>query len=186
MLSTTFPQCEFLLAENSDISSALSKLTEPTAAVPIPKLSVSNMVHSARKHIRRHRHVDESPLNSRVLNSIMLVRVVHVDRIIYLCRAYNTNPGIIRVVIRGHPGFRVKVHPCSGPRLYPSSCPRISPLQPELLSSFASRFNVPLFGRSSDAQPSEDLAERASCEAPAADFCGLIQCPPASAPALLH
>lgn len=37
------------------------------------------MVHSARKHIRRHRHVDESPLNSGVLNSIMLVRAFHTD-----------------------------------------------------------------------------------------------------------
>ncbi|XP_032358737.1 rab3 GTPase-activating protein catalytic subunit isoform X2 [Etheostoma spectabile] len=58
--------------ENSDISSALSKLTEPAATVPISKLSVSNMVHSARKHIRRHRRVDESPLNPDVLSSILL------------------------------------------------------------------------------------------------------------------
>ncbi|XP_037319315.2 rab3 GTPase-activating protein catalytic subunit isoform X1 [Pungitius pungitius] len=58
--------------ENSDISSALSKLTDPTATVPISKLSVSNMVHSARKHIRRHRRIDESPLNTDVLNSILL------------------------------------------------------------------------------------------------------------------
>ncbi|KAM6898865.1 rab3 GTPase-activating protein catalytic subunit isoform 1-T2 [Lycodopsis pacificus] len=58
--------------ENSDISSALSKLTEPTATVPISKLSVSNMVHSARKHIRRHRRIDESPLNTDILNSILL------------------------------------------------------------------------------------------------------------------
>nr|XP_046232617.1 rab3 GTPase-activating protein catalytic subunit isoform X3 [Scatophagus argus] len=58
--------------ENSDISSALSKLTEPAATVPISKLSVSNMVHSARKHIRRHRHLDESPLNTNVLNSVLL------------------------------------------------------------------------------------------------------------------
>ncbi|KAM3591695.1 uncharacterized protein V6R79_005896 [Siganus canaliculatus] len=58
--------------ENSDISSALSKLTEPAATVPISKLSVSNMVHSARKRIRRHRHMDESPLNSDVLNSVLL------------------------------------------------------------------------------------------------------------------
>ncbi|KAM3862415.1 rab3 GTPase-activating protein catalytic subunit isoform 2-T2 [Diretmus argenteus] len=57
--------------ENSDISAALSKLTEP-AAVPIPKLSVSNMVHSARKRIRRHRRVDESPLSTDMLNSILL------------------------------------------------------------------------------------------------------------------
>uniref|UniRef100_A0A673X6E4 Rab3 GTPase-activating protein catalytic subunit n=1 Tax=Salmo trutta TaxID=8032 RepID=A0A673X6E4_SALTR len=52
-------------------SRALSKLTEPTA-VPIPKLSVSNMVHSARKRIRRHRRIDESPLSNDVLNSILL------------------------------------------------------------------------------------------------------------------
>nr|XP_043869718.1 rab3 GTPase-activating protein catalytic subunit isoform X2 [Solea senegalensis] len=58
--------------ENNDISSALSKLTEPTATVPISKLSVSNMVHSARKHIRRHRRNDESPLNTEVLNSVLL------------------------------------------------------------------------------------------------------------------
>lgn len=64
----------YLYAENSDISSALSKLTEPSATVPIHKLSVSNMVHSARKHIRRNRHMDESPLNTGILNSIMLVR----------------------------------------------------------------------------------------------------------------
>ncbi|KAK6315385.1 hypothetical protein J4Q44_G00149140 [Coregonus suidteri] len=51
-----------------DISHALSKLTEPTA-VPIPKLSVSNMVHSARKRIRR---IDKSPLSNDVLNSILL------------------------------------------------------------------------------------------------------------------
>ncbi|CAG5912367.1 unnamed protein product [Menidia menidia] len=58
--------------ESSDLSSALSRLTEPAAAVPITKLSVSSMVHSARKHIRRRRHIDESPLNNDVLNSILL------------------------------------------------------------------------------------------------------------------
>ncbi|XP_051272729.1 rab3 GTPase-activating protein catalytic subunit isoform X2 [Dicentrarchus labrax] len=58
--------------ENSDISSALNKLTEPVAPVPISKLSVSNMVHSARKHIRRHRRIDESPLNTDILNSVLL------------------------------------------------------------------------------------------------------------------
>uniref|UniRef100_A0A8B9KMI4 Rab3 GTPase-activating protein catalytic subunit n=1 Tax=Astyanax mexicanus TaxID=7994 RepID=A0A8B9KMI4_ASTMX len=57
--------------ENTDITQALSKLTEPTS-VPIPKLSVSNMVHSARKRIRRHRRLDQSPLNNDVLNSILL------------------------------------------------------------------------------------------------------------------
>ncbi|XP_048835815.1 rab3 GTPase-activating protein catalytic subunit isoform X1 [Brienomyrus brachyistius] len=56
--------------ENADISQALSKLTEPSA-VPIPKLSVSNMVHSARKRIRRHRRPEESPLNNDVLNSVL-------------------------------------------------------------------------------------------------------------------
>uniref|UniRef100_A0A8C5CA70 Rab3 GTPase-activating protein catalytic subunit n=1 Tax=Gadus morhua TaxID=8049 RepID=A0A8C5CA70_GADMO len=59
--------------ENTDLSAALSKLTEPAAA-PMSKLSVSSMVHSARKHIRRHRRVDESPLSNDVLNSILLVR----------------------------------------------------------------------------------------------------------------
>ncbi|XP_071319577.1 rab3 GTPase-activating protein catalytic subunit [Trachinotus anak] len=58
--------------ENNDISSALSKLTEPAATVPISKLSVSNMMHSARKHIRRHRRTDESPLNTDILNSVLL------------------------------------------------------------------------------------------------------------------
>ncbi|XP_071390489.1 rab3 GTPase-activating protein catalytic subunit isoform X2 [Centroberyx affinis] len=57
--------------ESGDIGAALSKLTEP-AAVPIPKLSVSNMVHSARKRIQRHRRVDESPLSNDMLNSILL------------------------------------------------------------------------------------------------------------------
>ncbi|XP_028991028.1 rab3 GTPase-activating protein catalytic subunit isoform X2 [Betta splendens] len=58
--------------ENNDISAALSKLTEPSTTVPISKLSVSNMVHSARKHIRRHRRIDESPLNTDILNSVLL------------------------------------------------------------------------------------------------------------------
>ncbi|XP_033871211.3 rab3 GTPase-activating protein catalytic subunit-like isoform X1 [Acipenser ruthenus] len=57
--------------ENADISQALSKLTEPTT-VPIHKLSVSSMVHSARKRMRRHRRVEESPLSNEVLNSILL------------------------------------------------------------------------------------------------------------------
>uniref|UniRef100_A0A8D3B965 Rab3 GTPase-activating protein catalytic subunit n=1 Tax=Scophthalmus maximus TaxID=52904 RepID=A0A8D3B965_SCOMX len=68
--------------ENSDISSALSKLTEPAATVPISKLSVSNMVHSARKHIRRRRRNDESPLNTDILNSVLVVRVFHADCLI--------------------------------------------------------------------------------------------------------
>uniref|UniRef100_A0A3Q3AZ99 Rab3 GTPase-activating protein catalytic subunit n=1 Tax=Kryptolebias marmoratus TaxID=37003 RepID=A0A3Q3AZ99_KRYMA len=58
--------------ENNDISSALSKLTEPAATVPLTKLSVSSMVHSARKHIHRRRHIDESPLNIEILNSVLL------------------------------------------------------------------------------------------------------------------
>ncbi|XP_025751573.2 rab3 GTPase-activating protein catalytic subunit [Manacus vitellinus] len=57
--------------EVADITHALSKLTEP-APVPIHKLSVTNMVHSARKKIRKHRGVDESPLNNDVLNTILL------------------------------------------------------------------------------------------------------------------
>ncbi|XP_061861173.1 rab3 GTPase-activating protein catalytic subunit isoform X4 [Colius striatus] len=57
--------------EVADISHALSKLTEP-APVPIHKLSVTNMVHSAKKKIRKHRGVDESPLNNEVLNTILL------------------------------------------------------------------------------------------------------------------
>lgn len=56
----------------ADISHALSRLTEP-APVPIHKLSVTNMVHSAKKKIRKHRGVDESPLNNEVLNAILLV-----------------------------------------------------------------------------------------------------------------
>nr|XP_006117129.1 rab3 GTPase-activating protein catalytic subunit isoform X1 [Pelodiscus sinensis] len=57
--------------EVADITHALSKLTEP-APVPIHKLSVTNMVHSAKKKIRKHRGVDESPLNNEVLSTIML------------------------------------------------------------------------------------------------------------------
>lgn len=60
------------MLEVADITHALSKLTEP-APVPIPKLSVTNMVHSAKKKIRKHRGVDESPLNNDVLNTILLV-----------------------------------------------------------------------------------------------------------------
>ncbi|KAM4697609.1 rab3 GTPase-activating protein catalytic subunit isoform 2-T2 [Rhinophrynus dorsalis] len=56
--------------EVADISQALSKLTEP-APVPIHKLSVTSMVHSARKKIRKHRGADESPLNNEVLNAIL-------------------------------------------------------------------------------------------------------------------
>ncbi|KAM6071107.1 rab3 GTPase-activating protein catalytic subunit isoform 1-T1 [Chlamydotis macqueenii] len=57
--------------EVGDITHALSKLTEP-APVPIHKLSVTNMVHSAKKKIRKHRGVDESPLNNEVLNTVLL------------------------------------------------------------------------------------------------------------------
>ncbi|XP_068102031.1 rab3 GTPase-activating protein catalytic subunit [Hyperolius riggenbachi] len=54
----------------ADISQALSKLTEP-APVPIHKLSVTGMVSSARKKIRKHRRADESPLSHDVLNAIL-------------------------------------------------------------------------------------------------------------------
>ncbi|XP_049583647.1 rab3 GTPase-activating protein catalytic subunit isoform X7 [Syngnathus scovelli] len=57
--------------DTSDISSALSKLTEPTASVPMSKLSVSNMVHNARRHIKRHRVIDDCPLGADVLNCIL-------------------------------------------------------------------------------------------------------------------
>ncbi|KAJ7345818.1 hypothetical protein JRQ81_001768 [Phrynocephalus forsythii] len=57
--------------KDADISHALSKLTEPTP-VPIHKLSVTNMVHTAKKKIRKHRGIDESPLNNEVLNAILL------------------------------------------------------------------------------------------------------------------
>lgn len=39
------------------------------------------MVHSARKHIRRQRQMDESPLNAGILNTILLVRMVCSDYI---------------------------------------------------------------------------------------------------------
>ncbi|KAM7104173.1 rab3 GTPase-activating protein catalytic subunit isoform 2-T2 [Molossus nigricans] len=57
--------------EIADITQALSKLTEP-APVPIHKLSVSNMVHTAKKKIQKHRGIEESPLNNDVLNTILL------------------------------------------------------------------------------------------------------------------
>nr|XP_057938705.1 rab3 GTPase-activating protein catalytic subunit [Doryrhamphus excisus] len=57
--------------KDGDISAALSKLTEPAASVPISKLSVSNMMHNARRHIQRHRLTDESPLSADILNSIL-------------------------------------------------------------------------------------------------------------------
>uniref|UniRef100_A0A8C6Y4T9 Rab3 GTPase-activating protein catalytic subunit n=1 Tax=Naja naja TaxID=35670 RepID=A0A8C6Y4T9_NAJNA len=57
--------------KDADISQALSKLTEP-APVPIHKLSVTNMVHTAKKKIRKHRGIDESPLNNDVLNTVLM------------------------------------------------------------------------------------------------------------------
>ncbi|XP_070803091.1 rab3 GTPase-activating protein catalytic subunit isoform X2 [Pituophis catenifer annectens] len=57
--------------KDADISHALSKLTEP-APVPIHKLSVTNMVHTAKKKIRKHRGIDESPLNNEVLNTVLM------------------------------------------------------------------------------------------------------------------
>ncbi|XP_006880869.1 PREDICTED: rab3 GTPase-activating protein catalytic subunit [Elephantulus edwardii] len=57
--------------EVTDITHALSKLTEP-APVPIHKLSVSNMVHTAKKKIQKHRGGEESPLHNDVLNTILL------------------------------------------------------------------------------------------------------------------
>lgn len=39
------------------------------------------MVHSARKHIRRQRDMDESPLNAGILNTILLVRMFCSDYI---------------------------------------------------------------------------------------------------------
>lgn len=77
-MHVNFKSCFFLffsffnVTEVADITHALSKLTEP-APVPIHKLSVTNMVHSAKKKIRKHRGVDESPLNNEVLNTILLV-----------------------------------------------------------------------------------------------------------------
>uniref|UniRef100_A0A7N8YFX7 Rab3 GTPase-activating protein catalytic subunit n=1 Tax=Mastacembelus armatus TaxID=205130 RepID=A0A7N8YFX7_9TELE len=76
--------------ENNDISSALSKLTEPATTVPISKLSVSNMVHSARKHIRRHRRIDEAPLNTDILHSVLLVGVIHADAVMGVVFSQNT------------------------------------------------------------------------------------------------
>ncbi|KAF4026507.1 hypothetical protein G4228_018634 [Cervus hanglu yarkandensis] len=65
--------------EIADITHALSKLTEP-APVPIHKLSVSNMVHTAKKKIRKHRGVEESPLNNDVLNTILLMLNCCIER----------------------------------------------------------------------------------------------------------
>ncbi|XP_018417310.1 PREDICTED: rab3 GTPase-activating protein catalytic subunit isoform X2 [Nanorana parkeri] len=56
--------------DTADISQALSRLTEP-APVPIHKLSVTGMVSSARKKIRKHRGAAESPLSSDVLNAVL-------------------------------------------------------------------------------------------------------------------
>uniref|UniRef100_A0A4W3HK87 Rab3 GTPase-activating protein catalytic subunit n=1 Tax=Callorhinchus milii TaxID=7868 RepID=A0A4W3HK87_CALMI len=58
--------------ENTDITHALQKLTDP-GTVHIPRLStMSNIVHSARKRMHRNRRVEESPINNEVLNSILL------------------------------------------------------------------------------------------------------------------
>ncbi|XP_051884475.1 rab3 GTPase-activating protein catalytic subunit isoform X2 [Pristis pectinata] len=57
---------------HADISQALQKLTEPTS-VHMPRLStMSNMVHSARKRMHKHRRIEESPISNEVLNSILL------------------------------------------------------------------------------------------------------------------
>ncbi|XP_061548192.1 rab3 GTPase-activating protein catalytic subunit isoform X2 [Phycodurus eques] len=55
----------------TDISSALSKLTEPTTPVPMSKISVSSIVNNARRHIQRHRLIDECPLGADILNSVL-------------------------------------------------------------------------------------------------------------------
>ncbi|XP_033842507.1 rab3 GTPase-activating protein catalytic subunit [Periophthalmus magnuspinnatus] len=57
--------------DHADISSALQKLTQPSASVHISKLSVSHMVHSARRHMRRRRY-EESPLSNQSLNTALL------------------------------------------------------------------------------------------------------------------
>ncbi|CAL9689716.1 unnamed protein product [Knipowitschia caucasica] len=57
--------------KDADISSALQKLTQPSASVHMSKLSVSHMVHSARRHIRRRRY-EESPLSHESLNAAVL------------------------------------------------------------------------------------------------------------------
>ncbi|XP_059822242.1 rab3 GTPase-activating protein catalytic subunit [Hypanus sabinus] len=58
--------------DHADISQALQKLTEPTS-VHMPRLStMSNMVHSARKRMHKHRRTEESPISNEVLNSILL------------------------------------------------------------------------------------------------------------------
>ncbi|KAJ0070544.1 hypothetical protein NL108_015537, partial [Boleophthalmus pectinirostris] len=58
--------------EHADISSALQKLTQPSASVHISKLSVSHMVHSARRRMRRRRRYEESPLSNQSLNTALL------------------------------------------------------------------------------------------------------------------
>ncbi len=78
----------------------------------------------------------------------------------------------------------------SSPNLRPSSSPRISPLNPKppcgLLCGFARGLNGPLLGRSCNTQTTEDFAKWTSCKASTANFCRLIEGPPASLPALLH
>ncbi|XP_061697814.1 rab3 GTPase-activating protein catalytic subunit isoform X1 [Syngnathoides biaculeatus] len=55
----------------TDISSALSKLTEPSGPVPMSKMSVSSIVNNARRHIQRHKFIDECPLGTDILNSLL-------------------------------------------------------------------------------------------------------------------
>jgi hypothetical protein len=85
-----------LFIETADITQALSKLTEP-APVPIHKLSVSNMVHTAKKKIRKHRGVDESPLSNDVLNTIVLVT----KSLIYKSMSINISSLYIQSLLSG-------------------------------------------------------------------------------------
>ncbi|TRZ02365.1 hypothetical protein DNTS_019010 [Danionella cerebrum] len=54
--------------EHGDITQALSKLTEPTSVVSIPKLSVSSVVRRIRRH---RRNEEEAPLNPDLLSAIL-------------------------------------------------------------------------------------------------------------------
>ncbi|XP_072301479.1 rab3 GTPase-activating protein catalytic subunit [Eucyclogobius newberryi] len=58
--------------DHADLSSALQKLTQPSASVHMSRLSVSHMVHSARRHIRRRRRYEESALSNESLNTALL------------------------------------------------------------------------------------------------------------------
>ncbi|KAK7877036.1 hypothetical protein WMY93_032254 [Mugilogobius chulae] len=58
--------------DQADLSSALQKLTQPAASVHISKLSVSHMVHSARRHMRKRRRYEESALSNDTLNAALL------------------------------------------------------------------------------------------------------------------